>query len=243
MAASPKRHGASVATSAAQARRVAGEGEAVRVERAASRGSRSVTYRVGDIPAIRSMVRYDPDSGQLYRLSGGAETLITKIPDTSNGYIPISVLGVTYRAHRLAWLLYFGAWPEGDIDHIDGNKLNNRLSNLRVASPRQNARNKRIPADHATGCVGVEKRIGRAGATKWRATIHFKARKIRLGQFDTIEQAIAARLKAEREHGYPSGQPRIDITKVLRVATEGDASESANRLAGVDDFPVHEDAL
>jgi hypothetical protein len=63
------------------------------------------------------------------------------------GYFIIKLNRKTYKAHRIAWLLTYGSWPEDQIDHINGNGLDNRLENLRDVSNRENLRNKKIPKE------------------------------------------------------------------------------------------------
>lgn len=196
------------------------------------------------VETLRVLIGYNPLTGELFRRDP-ATGFIEPIDRIDGGYIRFEILGRKVRGHRVAWALWHGSWPEGEIDHINGDRADNRIENLRAISPRQNSRNKRIPQDHATGCVGVEKRVSLRGVVKWRASIHFNKRKVRLGQFNSIEEAITARLKAEREYGYPDGQPRIDRDKVLRVASEDGAAGSVlhgRPGCNSEKFPHHEDA-
>lgn len=111
-----------------------------------------------------------------------------------DGYLSIGLLGRSYLAHRLAWFYVYGEWPENHIDHIDGRKSNNKISNLRKATASQNHQNKYKAASNS-GLVGVSwcKREGR-----WRAYIKADGVMRSLGYHKTKEEARAAYLKAKQ---------------------------------------------
>ena len=114
-----------------------------------------------------------------------------------------SVLGVFILAHRVAWAIYYGAWPSKDIDHIDGDSSNNRILNLRQATPEENSRNRKLAVTNTSGVMGVT----RAGK-KWRAQISHKSRSIDLGRYSRFEDAVVARREAERMLGYHENHGR-----------------------------------
>lgn len=109
--------------------------------------------------ALKELYTYDPQTGQIL-LSGDSKGWVNK-----NGYVYISTpLGKKFLAHRLAWLLYYGDWPTGNIDHINRNKSDNRIENLRDVSQSVNLLN------HGKPLSGIYRhrnkwrvRIGRAG--------------------------------------------------------------------------------
>lgn len=117
---------------------------------------------------------------------------------TSAGYRAGRVDGRRYAAHRLAWLHSYGVWPCGEIDHINGNKTDNSLSNLRDVERGVNARNLRTDRRNTSGHRGV-------AATpngRWKAYISHAGRVQHLGTFDTLLTASEARKAAERALGY-----------------------------------------
>jgi len=114
-------------------------------------------------------------------------------------YRRIKVLQCTHKAHRLAFLYMTGVMPEDEVDHQDGNGLNNRWLNLRSVTHADNAKNHRLRRNNSSGAAGVCWHI-RSG--KWQATITVNARKKALGYFRNKEEAIAARKSAEIEFGY-----------------------------------------
>jgi len=109
---------------------------------------------------------------------------------TSGGYVAISFMGRPHLAHRLAWLHVNGVWPPEDVDHINGLRSDNRLSNLRLASRGENMQNQRT----AKG-VSFFKRTGR-----WLAEIQVNKVRRYLGYYATETEARAAYLEAKRIH-------------------------------------------
>jgi hypothetical protein len=101
-------------------------------------------------------------------------------------------------AHRIAWLITYGEWPKDDIDHINGDPLDNRIENLRACTRSQNCQNKRKPTGE-NPYLGVT-----AFGDKWRAQIKGRGNKNRhLGLFATPEEARDAYIKAKRkEHSH-----------------------------------------
>jgi len=118
---------------------------------------------------------------------------------TSYGYIQICLDWRMYKAHRLAWLYIHGHMPERQLDHINHNRTDNRISNLREATPSENAQN-RVGAQRnsKSGILGVHK-----FKNKWRAFIQINGKTKNIGDFDTSEQARDAYLRAKRQlHPY-----------------------------------------
>lgn len=111
------------------------------------------------------------------------------------GYIHIEIDGKKHKAHRLIWLYVYGEMPPDEIDHINRNKLDNSIDNLRLADRQINSRNRGASKNSKTGIRGVylDKNYGR-----WVASINTsKNTRLRLGYFDTLYEAISARLGAE----------------------------------------------
>ena len=114
----------------------------------------------------------------------------------SKGYFRACLLGKQYRTHRLAWLHYYGELPKGMIDHINRDRLDNRVANLRLADATLNARNISGQCNNTSGFRGVTRR---SDGKKWVAQITDGYKNHYLGSFSDIEQAVAARKKAEQE--------------------------------------------
>jgi hypothetical protein len=100
--------------------------------------------------------------------------------------------------------MHYGVWPTQLIDHINGDRADNRIVNLRQTTQSENMRNRRKSTNNTSGYVGVYK----VGA-KWRARISVDSKNMNLGIYDTIEQAVQARKQAEIDYGYHENHGRI----------------------------------
>jgi hypothetical protein len=172
---------------------------------------------------LNEMFSYDPDTGVLIWKTRprhhfpdlrSFKTMNSKLAGKEagaivSGYRLINHKGTPYRAHRLIWIMVHGHIDESlSIDHIDGNGLNNRISNLRLVSHKANLRNQRMRSSNTSGFTGVSFVKGRG---LWEAHIGgCNGKKKTLGQFANKADAIAARRSAELELGYhPNhGKPR-----------------------------------
>lgn len=112
---------------------------------------------------------------------------------TWHGYVEIKINRKTYWAHRLVWLFVHGSFPKDQIDHIDCDRKNNSLSNLREATVAQNSHNKRDSKRNKTGFRGVSK-----SGSKYVATISINGTHRHIGTFDKPEIAYEAYVKAKR---------------------------------------------
>lgn len=110
------------------------------------------------------------------------------------GYLQLCVAWKRYAGHRLAFLFMTGEMPTGMVDHINGDPSDNRWSNLRLATPEQNAINRRTVS--ATGFKGVTRHSG----GKYQASIKVKGRGIYLGLYATAKEASEAYQTAAKEH-------------------------------------------
>lgn len=145
---------------------------------------------------VRSRLSYCAQTGQFRWLTGRRGLPGTTAGCRMNrGYWAISIDGKSYLAHRLAWLITYGIWPEGQIDHINGDRADNRLCNLRAVSNAENAQNKRrARSDNDSGLLGV-RQLG----SRWQARIMKAGKAIHLGAYETKEAAHAAYLAAKRQ--------------------------------------------
>ena len=95
--------------------------------------------------------------------------------------------------------MYHGQWPAGQIDHIDGCRKNNRISNLRDVRHQDNGKNTKLPSTNTSGRIGVS---WHKAAKKWGVSIKADDRPIHLGLFVSFEEACAARKAAEEKYGF-----------------------------------------
>lgn len=119
----------------------------------------------------------------------------------SNGkaYRKIGIDNKRYVCHQIVWLHQKGEWPSMYIDHIDGNGLNNRIENLRLVTRAENQRNMKRRCHNKSGATGVWWCQERK---RWCAYIFFNGKKVHLGRYTEISEAISARKQAEKEFGF-----------------------------------------
>ena len=155
---------------------------------------------------LKELLAYDPATGVfVWRVNRGELASKDSIAGGvgAHGYIAIEVDCRPHRAHRLAWLYVTGELPDGQIDHINGVRTDNRFANLREATPAENARNCKLPSTSKSGIKGVSKDPQSA---KWCAHIHVNNRKINLGRFVRIEDAQSAYASASRKYHKDFGR-------------------------------------
>ena len=171
-----------------------------------------------DLPAIddiRKVLGYNPMTGKFKWLVMPLEFSKTEVQNrawnarrsgkeaftstNTKGYKKGSVLGVFVSAHRVAWALHYGQWPDGHIDHINGDRADNRIENLRDVLPHDNMRNMALSHTNTSGQVGVH---WNKKNKRWLAKIGSGKTFRHLGSFVEKHDAIAARKQAETEMGY-----------------------------------------
>nr|DAU64096.1 MAG TPA: endonuclease [Caudoviricetes sp.] len=153
------------------------------------------------------LFRYDPISGKLFwkktttnrvKVGGEAGSFCK-----STGYINIKVGNEWYTLHRIAILLATGIYDKTvQVDHVDHDRGNNRLSNLRVVSHAENMRNQSLRNTNKTGVTGVCVKYTQKGTKRYTANIVYNYKPIFLGNYDTLEEAAAARREAEIKYGF-----------------------------------------
>lgn len=178
---------------------------------------------------LRRLLRYEPETGKLFWLERQPDTVAADRESTrariarnwnnrfqgkealatlqKRGHLGGALFCSPVSAHRVAWAIHYGEWPAGQVDHINGDQTDNRIANLRCVSDAENKRNLSLRAKNKTGHHGVwwDERRG-----KYQAYIAEDKRRVSLGRFDRLEDAVAARQAAEARLGYhPNhGRPR-----------------------------------
>ena len=148
------------------------------------------------VERLKEVLHYDYETGQFTRLISAGGALAGSRPGAidSRGYLQIKIDRRLYLAHRLAWFYITGHWHSLCIDHVDGDKLNNRLENLRPITKSWNSQNRHVASrDSRTGVLGVSHRRG-----GYVAQIQAGPSMKYLGTFATPELAHAAYLVAKR---------------------------------------------
>lgn len=144
---------------------------------------------------LKQLLHYDPNTGVFTRIYTNRADRLGKQPGSRNtkGHVQIRLDGALYVAHRLAWLYVNGEFPTNQIDHIDGDKANNKFLNLREATNKQNQENVPLQVNNTSGYRGVsfDKRL-----KKFRAYVCHNRQQITLGFFVTAELAANTAKKA-----------------------------------------------
>ena len=174
---------------------------------------------------LRKLLGYDPETGLLWwrvrtpDMFGSSntshrtcKTFNTRYSgkeafntDNGDGYRQGTALGIKQFAHRVAWAIHYGEWPDGQIDHQNGNKSDNRIENIRDVSHHENGRNQKISIANTSGFTGV---YWHKRGQRWCARIRHLDRNVNLGTFSRKGDAIAARKEAEVKYGYHANHGR-----------------------------------
>lgn len=160
---------------------------------------------------LRKLIAYDPETGALTWKARGnkrQDTMVAGKPALNSlcrGYRVGTILRTPMKAHRAAWAIHYGEWPEGQIDHINGNKSDNRIENLRDVDNATNGKNQRRRPNNKTGeqCINWFARD-----KKWWVKITVDGKQKHIGYFDTMEDAIAARDAAYERFGFHENHGR-----------------------------------
>lgn len=153
---------------------------------------------------LRNLFSYNPETGEFIRNIDTyrrghrkGEVAGTKLEDNA---IQIIIDKKAYKAHRLAFLYMIGEMPKNGVDHIDGNRSNNKWTNLRRATQAQNNQNMRVRKDSTSGLTGVSYSKSR---DRWEAKIAVNGKTIHLGRHKTAPEAAEAyRLAKEKYHTF-----------------------------------------
>ena len=149
---------------------------------------------------LRASLHYDPKTG-VFTWRAGQRRAGRRAGTISKGYrqIQIKIDGKAFgfKEHRIAWLFVHGEWPADQIDHINGDRADNRIANLRPATNSLNMANRKLNTNSASGAKGV---CWHNGSQRWRARLQFDGKRIHLGDFKNKEAAEIAYEAAAKRH-------------------------------------------
>lgn len=176
------------------------------------------TWKERDSGYFKTMSAYKAWAGKFPGTKAGSVS--------AQGYRIITINKKTYYQHRLAWLFTYSELPSKSIDHINGDRLDNRIVNLRDVSASENSRNSFLYNNNSSGQAGVS---FHKSSQLWRAFIRNDGNVVSLGYFKNKDQAIVARKAAEKKYNYSKthGSKRIGCRAVQDKAAE----EVRNRRA------------
>lgn len=161
---------------------------------------------------LRQLLRYEPETGKLYWKSrpvsmfedgkypaerickswnnrfSGKEALAA---EKDSGHLGGTVFWHPLMAHRVAWAIYYGEWPDQDIDHANCDPRDNRITNIRLSDKSKNGSNRALQSNNTSGYKGVSR-----SGSRWMARIGFGTERIYLGKFSSAEEAHEAYCRA-----------------------------------------------
>lgn len=179
-----------------------------RVDKSIIRDALEYNYKTGDlIWKKRPRFHFKTRTAMNNFNKRWAGSLIRNIGN--DGYYRLSIDHHRYKAHRIIWFLHYGSFPSQYIDHLDGNKLNNKIDNLRDVTIQENAKNTKINVKSKTKIMGVG---WHKMSKKWRArikhTCNGEKKEHYLGVFDNFFDACCARKSAENKYGFHKNHGR-----------------------------------
>lgn len=163
---------------------------------------------------LRELLSYDPDTGvfiwkarpeHLFPRQRDWKTWNSRFAGTVagnvnvHGYRAIMVFRKLHYAHRIAWVMHTGAWPENQIDHINQQRDDNRICNLREVTNQENMKNSTRIRSNTSGATGVHWDTRRS---RWVAQIKHDGRGRFLGYYTDFDEAVAARKAADCKYGF-----------------------------------------
>lgn len=157
---------------------------------------------------LKEVLHYCPDSGVFtWKVSKHNRVKLGAIAGSidAHGYRVIRVSLEIYKSHRLAFLYQNGNLPKNQVDHINGNKSDNRIKNLRQVSNKENAKNQKLRVTNTSGVVGVS---FHSIYKKWQASICCNYKYVYLGRFKDFFEAVCARKSAEVRFGFHENHGR-----------------------------------
>jgi hypothetical protein len=155
---------------------------------------------------IKNSFKYNPENGEFKRIKrfDSKKNVFVECDRqvkaiTSYGYLQVNILGKPRLVHRIIFLYMTGKLPKEDVDHINGDRLDNRWENLRLVTRKENLRNAGIRTDNTSGYPGVS--FDRFSG-KWHSYIHNDGKRTNIGYFETVEEAIKEKQKYEKLLGF-----------------------------------------
>jgi hypothetical protein len=176
---------------------------------------------------LGKLMSYDPETGKLFWLERTVDMFSDTVNRTKeqtcpiwngrfagkeaftaydgNGYRMGLVFRTSFRAHLVCWALHYGRWPDHQIDHINGIRDDNRISNLRDVPQSENGKNQKLPSHNTSGTIGV---YVSPTSGKWCAAIRVGRHKKHLGTFESHDEAVMARAMAAADHQFHQNHGR-----------------------------------
>lgn len=157
---------------------------------------------------VEEFLSYSPETGELYWTADCGNVKAGSPAGCRNalGYLVVRFNRKLFLAHRIAWRLHYGKWPDTGLDHINGDRADNRACNLREVSQRENLKNSKRYSSNKTGCTGVS---WSKPNKKYAVRIKSVEKYLHLGLYEDFFEACCARKSAEIKHNYHPNHGRV----------------------------------
>lgn len=175
-----------------------------------------VTHSYPENPS--DLLDYNPETGEMFwkpslkrcaswnaRFAMKQAGYLLRGMDGKPRYWYVRLYGIAYPAHRVIWAIYHGTTPPGEIDHINGDGLDNRIENLRCVTRSENAKNRPLRHENRSGISGV---TWAQKHKRWAVTVRIDGVQKSLGEFEDFFEAVCARKSAEFVYGYHANHGR-----------------------------------
>ncbi|MBY0473760.1 MAG: HNH endonuclease [Nitrosomonas sp.] len=165
---------------------------------------------------LKKILRYDLSTGNFTWIATNKKAGC--ITEVSPGYfyVKIRIRNKKYYAHRLAFVYMTGEFPEEQVDHVNGDGIDNSWLNIRRVSSLENSRNHKLQINNKSGITGV---LWSKKVSKWISMIYVNRKYIHLGAFKKLTQAVEARKKAEEKYSFHINHGRKRYSTVVNAPT------------------------
>lgn len=159
------------------------------------------SLKMPPLEVLNFLFKYEPETGKLYRIRdaiGRPYDMLEMCNKTKEGYLRVDIVDsygkrAEFQVHRIIWFMHYHTEPNKLVDHIDWNKTNNKIENLRLVDNATNLRNRRISINNKSGMAGIR---FNENCNRWEANVGINNKHIILGTYRKKDEAIIARLAA-----------------------------------------------
>ena len=158
------------------------------------------------VEELRKILYVDEEHQLRWRVKPCPKIAVNAVAGSDHyGYRRVTIRNKFFLSHRVIWAIHYGSWPSNNLDHINGIRNDNRIENLREATPQENKTNAKKSKNNKSGVTGV---LWRKECSRWLATICVNYHCIHIGHFKDFFEAVCARKSAEVHYGFHANHGR-----------------------------------